>query len=243
MKRGVGCCLIMGTVLGCIPLFSAAGGMKTSITLGGTLTDGNSESRQANVAIVTEGERAALGAIRVGAEANYGESTVDETTETTVENGKLYGEVRKTLSEFSFTYLTGSLLYDDMAAIDYRATVGPGFGLYLVKRDAVSFSVEAGAGYIWEDVGEVEDDYMVCRAAERLDWNISERSKIWQTVEYLPKAEEFDIYLMNAEVGIEAALNGSMSLRVVLKQRYDSEPAAGLEKGDTTLIAGITVKL
>jgi hypothetical protein len=49
---------------------------------------------------------------------------------------------------------------------------------------------------------------------------------------------------VNAEIGVEAALNKSnkLALRSVLDDSFDNEPAAGRLKNDLKLITGITYK-
>lgn len=226
-------------------------GFKTSLTLGATLTDGNSETMVGNASLLTEGEKDRLGSVRAGIEANYGESTVrrredgetEREKETTVENARIFANARKTLGERTFAYLVGSVLYDDIAQIDYRAMLGPGLGVYLLKREATTLSIELGTSYIWEDVSDEREDYLAARLAQRFDYAINDRSRLWQAAEVLPKANEFDDYLLNAEAGIEAAVNSRMNLRLVLQDKYDSTPGEGLKKNDLTLIAGLSVAL
>ena len=218
-------------------------GLKTTLSLGGTLTRGNSETVQGNATLAVEGEKTRLGSLRTGIEANYGESVVDDERSTTVDNAKFHANVRKTLSERTFAYVAGSVLYDDIARIDYRATVGPGLGVYLVKTDSASLSVEAGSVYVWEEVDGLRDDYVAYRLAERFELALSETSKLWQSAEYVPQAEDFKDYLITAELGIEAAVNSRVNVRLVLQNKYDNRPAEDVEKNDLTLIAGIGVKL
>jgi hypothetical protein len=83
----------------------------------------------------------------------------------------------------------------------------------------------------------------------------SDKAKIWQSAEYLPKANDFGDYLLSAEVGAEAAMNSRVSLRIVLQDKYDSTPAivladkndsasgSALNANDLTLIAGVAIKL
>ncbi len=227
----------------CAAVMAEDGGLETTVAAGMTLTDGNSETLQANGSIVSEGEREGLGSVRFGFEANYGENVVDDQSETTTENAKVFGNAKKTLSEMTFAYLDASVLYDDIARIDYQAVAGPGVGLYLVKNDTTKLSIESGLSYVWEDVTDANDDYLALRIAQRLDHNLTETAKLWQSVEYLPQAEEFGNYLLNAELGAEAALNARMSLRLVLQDKYDSDPGEGMKKNDVTLVAGISVKL
>jgi len=181
--------------------------------------------------------------VRMGAEANYGEVTTEGNDDTTVENARAYANVKRTLSEMTFCSLDGSVFYDDIALIDYRFTLGPALGMYLVKTETTKLSAEVGVVYIWEKEEDIKEDFVAYRVAQRLDHEFSETARIWQQVQYLPEAEEFDNYLLDSELGVEATLNGNLNLRVVLQDKYDSKPAQGLNKNDVTLIAGISVKL
>lgn len=232
-------------------------GFETALNVGLSLTDGNSETLTANGSLVTEGEKDGLGSVLAGVEANYGENTVvsettDEATgetmrveedDTTVNNAKAYVNVKKTLSDMTFAYLDGSVLTDDIALIDYRAMTGPGLGAYLIKNDQRTLSLEAGPSYLWEKVSDVSDDYLVLRFAERYVCQATETAKLIQSLEYIPEASDFDSYLLNAEIGLEAAMNDHLSLRVVLQDTYDSTPAAEAERNDLSLIAGIGLTL
>jgi putative salt-induced outer membrane protein YdiY len=221
----------------------AKNGFATTLSAGLTLTDGNSETLAANASLKTEGEKEGLGSVLAGVEANYGESTVDEVESTTVENAKVFANVKKTMSPRTFGYLDASVLYDDVALIDYRATVGPGLGAYLVKNDKRTLTLEAGPSYVWEKVDGASDDYLALRFAERYTCQISKTAKLVQSLEYMPAAEDFDDYLLTGEIGVEAAMTDRLSLKVVLQDKYDSTPAEGAEYNDVSVIAGIGITL
>lgn len=216
---------------------------KTALSAGLTLTDGNSETLAANVALKTEGEKAGLGSVLAGIEANYGESTVEDVKDTTVENAKAYANAKKTLSPKTFVSLDASALYDDVAEIDYRATLGPGLGFYLVKNEKRTLSLEAGPSYVWEEVGGETADYLALRFAERYECQALPNAKLVQTLEYVPEAEDFDNYRLTGEVGVEAAMSERLGLRVVLQDTYVNIPAAGKDRNDLSLIAGLTFSL
>jgi putative salt-induced outer membrane protein YdiY len=243
MKKTALVFCVMGLAAAVVAQEGQPAGFKTTLSLGMSLTDGNSETLQANGTLLTEGEKAGLGSVRAGIEGNYGESTVDGEEDKTIDNAKLFGNVKKTISPRTFGYLDGVVLYDDVAEVDYRATLSPGLGAYLLKNERTALSVEGGPAYVWERVNEEDDDYMALRFAERLTVQLSETAKVWQSAEYLPKADDFDDYLLAAEVGAEAALNAHLSLRLVLQNKYDSTPGDDLEKNDLSLIAGISVSL
>ncbi len=231
-------------------------GIEKSISLGATLTDGNSETMLANGSLLIAGEKEKLGSFKTGIEGNYGENTIRETvtapdgtvTETerddkSVANAKAYANVKKTLSPMTFAYLDGSVIHDAMSEIDYRAIVGPGVGMYLIKNDRRNLSVEAGVAQVWEEVADIEDDYLALRLAEVGECKFENGARVWQSIEFMPEVSDFDNHLINAELGVEAPLQGAMNLRVVLQDKYDSEPGAGLERNDLTLIAGVSIKL
>lgn len=232
---------------------SAKNGLTTALNAGLSLTDGNSETLAANGALITEGEKEGLGSVLAGIEANYGENTqttetVDETTgatettdatERTVNNAKAYANVKKTLSPKTYSYADGKMIYDEIADIDYRAIAGLGLGAYLVKNDKRELSVEAGPSYVWEKVADASDDYLALRFAERYVCQATKTAKLFESLEYLPEASDFDSYLLTGEIGVEAAINDHLSLRVVLQDKYDSTPAPGSERNDLSLIAGL----
>ena len=232
-------------------------GFATALNAGLTMTDGNSETLAANVGLATEGEKEELGSVIAGAVFNYGENTVktettDEATgetvvaesdEKTIENAKAYANVKKTLTPRTFAYLDGSVLYDDIALIDYRATLGPGLGAYLVKNDQRTLTLEAGPSYVWEKVDGASNDYLALRFAERYTCQALKNAKLVQSLEYMPEAEDFDNYLLVGEIGVEAAMSDRLSLRVVLQDKYDNTPAAGKERNDLSLIAGLGLQL
>jgi putative salt-induced outer membrane protein YdiY len=116
-------------------------------------------------------------------------------------------------------------------------------GVYLVTNDRTAFSVEAGVAQVGEEVADVEDDYLALRFSESFEYRFAENAKIWQSVVYMPEASDFDNYLVTAELGVEAPLQGRLNLRVVLQDKFDSQPGEGLEKNDLTLIAGVNIKL
>lgn len=217
--------------------------LKTSLNLGATVTRGNSETMLLNASWLTEGEKQPLGAARVGAEANYGASTVAEKEETTVDNAKLFAGAEKTLSPRTFAALNGSLSYDNIADIDYRAILGPGLGVYIWRGERGKWMVQAGPSYLWEKIGGARRDFTTLQAIERFEFQFSETAKIWQSAEWLPRVDAFEDYLLNVEVGAEAALTTRLKLRVVLQDKYNSVPAENKKHNDLTLIAGLGVSL
>ncbi len=223
---------------------------KTTVAAGANVTRGNSETMLLNGSVISAFKQDKNEA-RVGVEANYGETEVTEgsgtnatkRTDTNVNNARVFGEYRRLLTLRDYAYGNAELLQDDIADIDYRFMIGPGLGRYFVMNDRQKLSGEAGVAYIKDKVGGNEDDRMVVRLAERCEFKVSATASVWEQAEYLPSMEDFSQCLVNGEIGAEAAMNASLSLRVVLQDKYNSEPAPGKDENDLTLIASLTYKL
>lgn len=235
--------LICGIASAALAQEAAPSLITNTLNIGFTMTDGNSDTILLNGSIVSFGEKGGLGSYRAGVEGNYGESKVEGENETTIENLYGYGNVKKTLSARTFVSIDASALYDKIAEVDYRLIIGPDLGAYLVKNDRLTLSVETGPVYIAEKLDGISEDYLALRLSERLEFTISPTAKLWQAAEYLPKVDDFDKYLFNAEIGAEAAINSRMKLRVVLQDKYNSTPADGKKCNDLVLISGLSVSL
>jgi putative salt-induced outer membrane protein YdiY len=216
---------------------------ETTLAAGTTLNRGNSENSQFNVSINNEGKKEGVGILRSGAEFNYAESTSDGDTETTSKNFTLFSNGEREIDALNFYYLNGKYFYDGEADVDYRITIGPGVGRYLIKNETKKLLTEIGPSYVWENVDGTKNEYMALRIGERYDHKLSDTSKLWQSAEILPQVDDLANYLVNFEIGVEAKLNGTLNLRVVLQDKYNSQPGDDKDKNDVTFIAGISVKL
>jgi putative salt-induced outer membrane protein YdiY len=219
----------------------------TSVSAGVNLSRGNTRNMLLNGSVVSEYKKE-MNEAKMGVEGNYGETEVtlpdgSKETQGNVENSRAFVDYRRLLNARTYGYLNGDLRNDNIAEIDYRLMTGPGIGQYLLKSAVQNLGVEAGASYIKEKVAGLEDDKMALRVGERYDFKMSDTAKVWESVEYLPAFEDFGDYLLNAEVGAEAAMNARVSLRLVLQDKFDSTPGAGLKKNDLVIIGGLACKL
>ncbi len=223
---------------------------ETTFNAGLSLTDGNSDSIRANAGVLVEGERERWGSVRMGATGNYGKTRPDrdadgvrQSRETDVENANAFANAQKDVSKRAYVAFNSAAYYDGQALVDYRFIVGPGLGYRVYDRHGVRVKLEAGPSYLWEKVDNVRDDYPVVRLAERLDWRISETARVWQEVAFLPKADQWDEYLLLSEIGIDLTINKRLSWRTTLQSAYDATPAEDREKHDLSLIASLAYRL
>lgn len=218
----------------------------SSVSLTFGLTSGNSETLLGNLGCKSD-RTGGKHEIHLAVDGNYGESEVTEedgskSMETNVQNAKAAAKYNYLFTARAYAYVNAEFSHDDIATIDYRVIGGPGAGYYLLKDDTNSLAVDLGVSFIKDKVDDVEDDRWALRAAERYDVKLGETSKVWQAVEYLPVLDDWGNFLLNAEIGAEAAMNAKLALRILAQDKYNSEPAADKDENDLILSAGITYK-
>ena len=216
----------------------AAKAKENSMALGVTMTDGNSDTLLTTVSALHDRKREDY-TLRLGVDFAYGKSEGEENNN----NVKGVADYRYLLGERSYVFGNLTALHDEIADIRYRAVASVGPGYYLMKNEQVNLGVEAGPAYIREEVGDEENDELALRLGERYERQLSPTAKCWQALEYLPIVDDFDDYLLNSEIGVEAAINSTASIRLVVKNAYDSTPAADREKSDTTVIGALAYQL
>jgi putative salt-induced outer membrane protein YdiY len=130
-------------------------------------------------------------------------------------------------------------LHDDIADIQYRVTVSPGAGYYFIKDPTTQLSAELGPGVIFEKQGSSETTYITVRVGERFEHKFGDKTRLWQSAEWLPQVDNIDNYILNAEIGLDTKLTAKLSLRVFAQDTYDNEPAPGRKKNDLKFVTAI----
>lgn len=209
-----------------------------SVAAGFTLTTGNSESALATLAFKAE-RKWQKDEWSLGAKAAYGESDGDKATET----ADVFAQYNRLLNERLYVGARIGLMHDDPADVYYRLTLGPLIGSYLIKEEKHTWKAEFGPSYVVEKAPKGTSNYIALRFAERSDHQINDKVKLWQSVELLPQVEDFENFIINAEVGAESALTERLALRVVLQDTYDNDPPPSAKnRNDVKLITSLAYK-
>jgi putative salt-induced outer membrane protein YdiY len=230
----------------------AAKGWETVANAGATLTRGNSETFLGTIGVNSQ-RKWSKDEVLLGASAGYGENTtrrpgLSDDHNATDQYVKGFGQWNHLFSERLYGGLRVDGMYDKIAGIDYRVTVSPMIGYYLIKDAKTTLAVEAGPGVVFENLAGTDskgrpnnaDQYITLRIAERFEHKFSDKAKVWQSAEYLPRISDFaDDYVINAEVGASAAITSSIDLRAVLQDTYRSLPPGGRKHNDLKLIVGV----
>lgn len=217
-----------------------------SMTAGFNLTKGNSDTLLLTVGAMGNYEDKEGNIIDLSASLNYGEDKTNKTSdEDTVTRNDVKAGARydKLLNERWYVGIGSSVLTDEIADIDYRVTLDPSPGYFLLKDADFKLRLEAGPSYVFEKVAGETDSYLAPRIGEKFEWMISCTSKLYQKAEVLLDASESENYLVNAEAGIESAISTDLALVVGFRNVYDHLPAAGKDKNDFQTTTALKVNL
>ena len=231
-------------------------GWETSANAGVALARGNSKSFLATMGINSARKWSKDEAL-LGASGGYGESTAvqradgqPDVTTKSADYLKGFGQWNHLFSEKFYGGLRLDAIHDDIADVNYRFTLSPLLGYYFIKDASTTLAAEVGPSFVYEQVGGDEDSYLGARLAERFEHKFKSGARIWQTAEIIPQVDDVENFIVNFELGVEAPLSKKSSLRVVLQDTYDNQPAtvtgtAGTFyklKNDLKLIAGLSYK-
>lgn len=211
---------------------------ESAITAGLTLTRGNSDTMLVTAGATTE-KKGKINEWGFGADGAYGEDSGQKNVDTI----HAFGQLNHLFSEKFYVYLRANALHDGIADLQYRLTIGPGLGYYLLKETNTTLAFEAGSAFVTERLGNEDNNYATLRLAERFEHKFFEgKARLWQNVEILPQVDDFNNYVVNAVIGIETALSTKFSLQTYLQDNFANQPAAGREKNDLKLVSGIKYK-
>lgn len=230
------------------PAPEAKKGWETIAAAGLTITKGTHDTLLATAGLNTsrkwEKDEAAL-----GISGGYGEDTDKSfgTNKPTVVNNQFiqgFGQYNRLFTEKFYGGLRLDAAYDGIANLDYRVTLTPLAGYYFIKNAKTTLAVEVGPSAVTEKYsGKDSKTYCGIRFAERFEHKLTDSTKIWESVSYVPQVDRWmENYVVTAEAGIDTAITKKWSLRVVFQDSYVSEPAPGTQNNELRLIAGTAYK-
>jgi putative salt-induced outer membrane protein YdiY len=114
----------------------------------------------------------------------------------------------------------------------YRVRANLSLGRHIVADERVVLSAEIGPGYVAEKKGDDREGFAAGRVAQYLEILMADNWQVWESLEYVQNLEDSAVYFITAEVGLEVALTGSMTLKFSVENRYDNQPAANKKSND-----------
>ncbi len=210
---------------------------ESSAGLGFTISTGNSETMLGTADYNGTRKWDAYEWI-VGANLTYGENDGKKNAD----SQRVLTQLNWLVSARTFAYGRVEVSRDTVADVDYRVPISIGLGHYFIKNKDTFLSAEVGPGFVLEKRGGKSDSYMTLRVAERFEHKFNENVRLWQSLEYTPQVDEFENFQVVAEIGIDAKLSKSLSLRTYLQDTYVNKPAAGRKDNDAKVVTAIAYK-
>lgn len=211
---------------------------QNATSIGATMTRGNSDTTLFTADYSIQ-RKTPFDEYKLDLNGAYG----DQNSKQTVNNYKASAQWNHLFTPYFYTYGRTDGTRDIIADLDYRATIGPGLGYYLLKDTNTFLAPEIGGGFEAERLDNTGDQtFGTVRLADRFEHKVNEHVRLWQNAEILPQVDAFENYIVNFEAGVEASLSKSFSLKTFLDDNYDDRPAPGKFKNDAKIVAALGYK-
>ena len=151
-------------------------------------------------------------------------------------------EYDRQFAERKYLAFKGAAAYDTMADLHYRFVASPGFKYFFVKEPITRLQGEVGPSYIWQKEGDEAVHHPALRLAERFEHNVGEDDLFWHSLEYLPDIYKGNGFLLRIEVGLESGIWQGLTMKWVLRDEFNSQPAVDKDKNDLSLVASVKYK-
>jgi len=218
---------------------------KGSAALGLTVTSGNSENTLGTASAGTD-RKTDDNELMLGADGAYGRSKAPGQTTTTTTANSVHGvtQYNQLFTDRFYGYGRVEGRHDEVANLSYRVSLGAGAGYYFIKNTNTDLCGEVGPGYVFQKQGDDTTSYNSLRVGEKFHQALSEHARLWQTAEWSPQVDQFNNYVINGELGIEADLtkDKKLALRSYVTDSFNNEPAPGYKKNDLTWVTAIAYK-
>ena len=177
--------------------------------------------------------------------------TTEENKEKSTDRWEIEGQHDHFWSERFYIYENAKFEQDDIAGLDYRLRLGAGAGYqWLDGRNfdttgKWSFNQEVGAAWIKNSYvnadPSADDSYATVRYAHHLKyfpkWN--EKVEVFHNLEFLPQVDDWENYLIKADVGFTTKLVMDFNLLCKIEWDYNSMPSIGRKSSDMRYIIGL----
>ena len=180
--------------------------------------------------------------------------TTRDNKEKSTDRWELEGQHDHFWSALFYSYENAKFEQDDIAGLDYRLRLGAGAGLqWLDARNfdttgKWSFNQEVGAAWIKNSYVDqdpsADDSYATLRYAHHLKYHPKWNPGIegFHNLEYLPQVDDWENYLMRADVGFSTKIVMNFDLLCKIEWDYNSMPSRGRKSSDIRYIVGLGYK-
>jgi putative salt-induced outer membrane protein YdiY len=191
--------------------------------------------------------------------ANFGyyyseTGSTKDSMEKSTDRWELEGQHDHFWSALLYSYVNSKFEQDDIAGLDYRFRLGAGAGFQWLDGRVYdstgkwSFNQEVGAAwvknsYVNQDPS-ADDSYATLRYAHHLKYfpKWSQSVEGFHNLEFMPQVDDWENYLMRADVGFSTKIVMNFDLLCKIEWDYNSMPSVGRKSSDIRYIVGLGYK-
>jgi putative salt-induced outer membrane protein YdiY len=209
------------------------------------MTRGNSELTLATASADTDGKWD-QNELLFSANGAYGRSKGQGQAETTstADLARGVAQYNRLFGDRCYTFGRVEGRHDGIANLAYRVSLGAGAGYFFIKNTNTDLSAEVGPGYVFQKQGNDATSYTSVRFGERFNQALSDRARLWQSLEYSPQVDDFNNFVANGVIGLEADLtrDKKLALRSFVTDSFNNQPVPGFNRNDLTWVTAIAYK-
>lgn len=140
-------------------------------------------------------------------------------------------------------YNAAGVGYDEIQKVDLRYDVGPGIGYKWLSRSNLVLKTEFGGNYQKQNFADdTEKIRYALRLAEDLTWQLSNKLKLDEKIEFFPKVDDFGDYRIRFESNLSYLLRNNLTVNLTVIDIYDTATPAGASHNDLQIRSTIGLK-
>lgn len=229
----------------------------TNVGAASSSTSGNARTRNVNFVLDaqrrTEANKLSLNAEFVKSSSEVEDADTGQRRETTTAFRELAGlRYDHNLSEHVFAFGGVELSRDRIALLDLRQVYSTGFGYQFLRGDKHNWDVLSGLSYRDDQYmdpgveisGDLREELYVheLMLGEESSHHLTKSVQFQQKLTLNRSLGEVQGTRGQFDMGVQIALNGSLSLSVKLQRRYDGLAHGPVQRFDTLVFTGINMK-
>lgn len=214
---------------------------KAGLNTGFALTRGNSETKNFSLAFTatrqTLHDKLGLYANTVYA-TNDAPAAVPHTTANTEGGGLRYDH---DLTKKVFAYVATDFFANALQDLNLRSVFGGGLGYHLIKNDATTLDVLAGANYTHESYALFSRNFAALTFGEDLIHKLGKSTVLTQDATFFPNLNSAGDYRATFDFATVTKISKRLGWQNGFSDIYVTNPPVGTKKNDVVLTTGLNV--
>ena len=210
-----------------------------TVSAGGAITTGNSETRQGNATADAELRRAkdrwTLGFLWIYSEEKNTTGDWNLTDRRTSAKAK-YDYF---LTEKTYLLAQTSAESDEESDLELRWTVGVGAGRQFIEDERTKLSAEAGLSWVDEEYKNDEESFLAARGAYNAERVLTKALTFAQTGEIYPSLEDQDDVYAKVDTRLKIGFSENLIGQLQWVFDWDNTPAQGADRVDNRFLASV----